>query len=401
MRFRIWPRTIRYQLLGGLVLLEALSLSLFGFFLVWHQQRAIHQRAEQRLAHQASSLVLQAVEGLGSDRPESSVAVSIRMMGEAPSVSSARITDLTGKVLYSSLGDPAKDPLTPGELVRIPSLALDRNSNKAVVFADGAGVWESVKPITFSGKPFGYAWVKTDRDWDLDQLRSTIQSTTIFGLIWVIASILLGWLLERSITRPLDVLNKGTKALMQLPDGPSFFPLPVVGKNEISDLIVAFNRMVASLEEQRSGLSDTLSLLDSMLANAPIGLAFFDSNNRFVRVNRVFSDATGLPLSRHLGRTLPEVMPASVARQLELTIQAVFTKDEPVRDVEVTAPSDQVEWPAMDLDCQCLPGSHRPQPGALGGPDRDGCQRTQAQRRGAAKDRKAGRYRQAGRLDRA
>ena len=42
------------------------------------------------------------------------------------------------------------------------------------------------------------------------------------------------------------------------------------------DLIEAFNRMVASIEEQRSGLNDTLSLLDSMLANAPIGLAFFD-----------------------------------------------------------------------------------------------------------------------------
>jgi hypothetical protein len=52
------------------------------------------------------------------------------------------------------------------------------------------------------------------------------------------------------------------------------FPLPVAVHNEIGDLIEAFNRMVASIAEQRSGLNDTLSLLDSMLANAPIGLAF-------------------------------------------------------------------------------------------------------------------------------
>jgi len=33
---------------------------------------------------------------------------------------------------------------------------------------------------------------------------------------------------------------------------------------------------VTSIDEQRAGLNDTLSLLDSMLENAPIGFAFFD-----------------------------------------------------------------------------------------------------------------------------
>ena len=82
-------------------------------------------------------------------------------------------------------------------------------------------------------------------------------------------------------------------------------------QNEIGDLIEAFNRMVASIAEQRSGLNDTLSLLDSMLANAPIGLAFFDRDCRFTRVNQVFADLTGVSLSRHLGRTLPELLPAT------------------------------------------------------------------------------------------
>jgi PAS domain S-box-containing protein len=98
--------------------------------------------------------------------------------------------------------------------------------------------------------------------------------------------------------------------------------------------------MVASIDEQRAGLNDTLSLLDSMLANAPIGLAFFDRRCRFVRVNRIFADTTGIPLSRHLGRTLPEVLPASVARQLESTIEGVFEKDAAVRDLEVAGSSE-------------------------------------------------------------
>ena len=85
-----------------------------------------------------------------------------------------------------------------------------------------------------------------------------------------------------------------------------------------------------------AGLNDTLSLLDSMLANAPIGLAFFDRRCRFVRVNQVFADMTGVSLSRHLGRTLPELLPQPVAQELENTVLRVFAAEEPVRNLELS-----------------------------------------------------------------
>jgi signal transduction histidine kinase len=106
--------------------------------------------------------------------------------------------------------------------------------------------------------------------------------------------------------------------------------------------------MVASLEEQRSGLNDTLSLLDSMLANAPIGLAFFDRRSRFVRVNEVFAGMTEVPLSRHLGRTLPELLPQPVAQQLEDIVLRVFAEEGPVRNMELSgnggSPSRPWTW---------------------------------------------------------
>ena len=105
--------------------------------------------------------------------------------------------------------------------------------------------------------------------------------------------------------------------------------------NEFGDLIQAFNRMVAALEEQRSGLNDTLSLLDSMLANAPIGLVFFDRQCRIVRVNQVFAEMTGVALSRHLGRTLPEVLPERIATRLEEAVRHVIEAEQPVHDLEL------------------------------------------------------------------
>ncbi len=148
--------------------------------------------------------------------------------------------------------------------------------------------------------------------------------------------------------------------------------------NEIGDLIEAFNRMVASIAEQRAGLNDTLSLLDSMLANAPIGLAFFDRRCRFVRVNQVFADMTGVPLSRHLGRTLPELLPQPVAQELENTVLRVFAAEEPVRNLELSGQGGGPQS-ALDLAGQRLSGANQPAAGALGGRHRAGRKRPQAQ----------------------
>jgi signal transduction histidine kinase/HAMP domain-containing protein len=340
MKIRAWPRSIRAQLLVGLVLLEALSLLLFGALLVRQQAHETLKRAQQRLEHQASSLAVQSQEALKAGQP-GNIIISVRMMGDAPSVNTAKVTDPQGKVLYVSTRTADDQPLRPGELAEIPKV----RENTAHFFALDKNSWESVKPIYNQGKLYGYAWITTDQSWDREQLNPILRSTAIFGVIWICASILLAWGLARSITRPLAELYRGTRALMRSPEGEAYFPLPVTVHNEIGELIEAFNRMVASIEEQRSGLSDTLSLLDSMLANAPIGLAFFDRRYRFVRVNRIFADITGIPLSRHLGRTLPEVLPASAAIPLERTVQDVFERDEPIRDLEVTGASEALGHP--------------------------------------------------------
>jgi PAS domain S-box-containing protein len=213
------------------------------------------------------------------------------------------------------------------------------------VFRFGGQRWEGVKAIYSGPTLIGYAWVEADRTWDSEQLVTVLQSTVSFGMIWAGASALLVLLMSRSISKPLGILQGGTRALMEGPEGSSRFPLPVTVENEFGDLIGAFNRMVASIEEQRSGLNDTLSLLDSMLANAPIGLVFFDRRCKIVRVNGVFASMTGVPLSRHLGRTLPELLPKAVAEKLEQAVLRVIALEAPVHDVELTGQAGKLNWP--------------------------------------------------------
>jgi len=318
-------------MLSGLVLVEALSILLFAGLLTRQQTREVHIRAEHRLAHQATSVALQAGEALQQGRP-AWVGYSVKMMGEAPSVAFVKVTDVAGNVLYASQGQPQQATLDPAERAQISRMS----HGEPRVFRFGGDRWEGVAPISAGGELRGYAWVESDLAWDHEQLDSILRATVVFGGIWIAASALLVLLMAHSITRPLGVLLRGTRSLMSSPEGSGHFPLPVTAHNEIGDLIEAFNHTVASLEEQRAGLNDTLSLLDSMLANAPIGLAFFDRGRRFVRVNQVFAAMTGVALDHFPGRTLPEVLPQPVAQQLEDTVMRVFAGKEALRDMELT-----------------------------------------------------------------
>ena len=337
---RWWPRTIRLQLLLGLVLLEALSIGLFAVVIIRLQGSEVRQRIAQRLTHQAASVALQASEAYRLQRPDL-VVPSLDMMGQAPSVSRAQITDPNGKVLYISHGNPAQTVLNSTERAQITKI----QPGKAVVFLAGGHLWEGVTPIYTGSELRGFAWVETDPAWDREQLRTVLHGTLIFGGIWIAASALLMFLMTRAISQPLALLHRGTRALMKSPEASGSFPLPVIVKNEFGELIEAFNRMVASIEEQRSGLNDTLSLLDSMLANAPIGLVFFDRKCRIVRVNEVFANMTGVRLSRHLGRTLPEILPEPAAQRVEAAVQRVIDMEVPVYDVELTGETGTLKWP--------------------------------------------------------
>jgi len=246
-------------------------------------------------------------------------------------VAHAKVTDPAGMVVAVSPGLASRTVLDPAEKEQI---FLIRGTN-ARVFTFGRDRWEALQPIYFGTTLAGYAWVESDRVWDSEQILIVVRGTFIFGLLWIVASSLLVWFISRSISRPLAILHAGTAALMKAPENSEGFPLPVDGDNEFTDLIEAFNGMVASIDEQRSGLNDTLSLLDSMLANAPIGLAFFDRRCRCVRVNHVFAKLIEVPVSRHLGKTLPELLPEPTGRQLEDAVGRVFSNESPEHEIEI------------------------------------------------------------------
>jgi PAS domain S-box-containing protein len=78
----------------------------------------------------------------------------------------------------------------------------------------------------------------------------------------------------------------------------------------------------------------SLALLDTLFASAPVGLAFWDRDLRYVRVNARLSELNRLPVEDHIGKTLAEVVP-DLADELEPRFRNVIGTGEPCSDLEM------------------------------------------------------------------
>ncbi len=327
------PRTIRGQLVAGLVLFELAVLAIFAGLLWREQSLELQSRVNRRLEYQASELAAQ-VQAAMEDGSQSSLRAVTMAVAHIPSVRSVLITDLQGRTLVSS--DPARVGalnLNPRERTFLHDLP------GASVFTPENDVHEVVAPVRAGGRLQALVWIYPDETADHLQMAALLRISLLCGLGAILACTLLATLIARSIARPLDRLARATRQIVREPENMRGYPLPVQSSNEIGDLTMAFNRMVASLEEQRAGLNDTLAILDSMLANAPIGFAFFDRKMRLVRVNQFMAEMNHLSINRHLGRPIGEVFSPTVVLRLEPAIEGVFETGVPVRDLEVAGDS--------------------------------------------------------------
>ena len=76
--------------------------------------------------------------------------------------------------------------------------------------------------------------------------------------------------------------------------------------------------------------------LQSLYQEAPIGLCSLDTNLRYIKINDWLATLNGLPIEKHLGRTLREVLP-DVAAGVEHQLRKVIETGEPIIDGRVQA----------------------------------------------------------------
>jgi PAS domain S-box-containing protein len=81
-----------------------------------------------------------------------------------------------------------------------------------------------------------------------------------------------------------------------------------------------------------------LAKLESLLAASPIGIAFFDRDLRYLRINDALAAVNGPAADDHIGRTVAEMLP-DLAPRLEPVLRRVFETGEPALNLELTRPT--------------------------------------------------------------
>lgn len=91
----------------------------------------------------------------------------------------------------------------------------------------------------------------------------------------------------------------------------------------------------ADAERATRDLEGTLARLDTLLEHAPVGFGFYDTELRYVRVNRPLAEMNGLSIEEHIGRPIAQVIP-EVWDSARPHYESVLETGEPVIDREVS-----------------------------------------------------------------
>jgi PAS domain S-box-containing protein len=313
-------RTIRSQLTIGFIILELAFTVCFSLLILETELREIHGRAERRIEQQVNLLAVMATDAI-IDKEDHRLTPMAQALEASTSVHFVRLTDPHGLPLLPSTGHIESSPLTAAERKQLPAPGQTLNSR---IFQNDEGNREAIHDIREGNALLGYAWVAENPSSEREEVGALVRITLLAGVLGALGCLLASALLARSITRPLHIVMNATRRLIRDPETKEGFPLQVAETNEAGELAQAFNLLVLSMAEQRSGLNDTLALLDSMLAHAPIGFAFLDRQGRFIRVNNFLVTGIRIERTTFLGQTAGELFGASEAKMIESRLAAVF-----------------------------------------------------------------------------
>jgi PAS domain S-box-containing protein len=103
-----------------------------------------------------------------------------------------------------------------------------------------------------------------------------------------------------------------------------------VHRAEVAAAAAQFNLLTASRARD-----EAVALLDTLVGGAPVGIAFFDTQLRYARVNRELARINGLSVEAHLGKTLTEALP-HMNPQVAIDLAEVLRSGVPVINIDVT-----------------------------------------------------------------
>ncbi|MBI3564774.1 MAG: response regulator [Elusimicrobia bacterium] len=282
---RLWPVSLRRQLIAGVALVHLLLMTVFVFDLVNRQRAFLTQLSldhtlglARTLAINSSSWVL-ANDVVGLEEIVGSVA-------RYPDLRYAMITDPEGKVLAHT------DPARVGSVADDPESRSLRSGARTfrVLRSDRASVDVAVPVLTADGDLVG--WARVGRGGA--QIAANLSAAWSSGVLYTLLAILTGSVFALLIGRRLA---SGLERLLafsgEIRDGRRDLRLTAEGDDEISRLGAGINEMLDALllvESEKSRLRD---FTESLIQTANVIFVQLDEDGRVRRLNQEAEKAVG------------------------------------------------------------------------------------------------------------
>lgn len=199
-------------------------------------------------------------------------------------------------------------------------LLLDTGRDEAALKANGEIAYLVRVPIgTRGGESFLGIVAAAPEELILAEARGLLRRNLLLGAALVLmaslGAVLFGW----RLTRPLRWL---TRAIASQPADGRGLDLPFDGRDEISDLARAFQRLSNELIQTTEAARQSEARLGALLATAPVGIMSVDREGTILSANDMIATLFGHELNRLVGGPIAQLIPPRLHERHE-----ALTKD--------------------------------------------------------------------------
>lgn len=174
------------------------------------------------------------------------------------------------------------------------ALSLGKANDKIVLKKDSADsnrVWIKNMPVHFEGEVVGDIYVESDIDSVYEQLNNINQIFIIGTAISLLITIVLGFFIARTITKPISDMRNQT---LEMSKGNYTQRVKIYGNDEIGELALSFNNLSKRVQEAQANTESEKRRLDSVITHMSDGVLATDRRGRVRIINEMALKMLGL-----------------------------------------------------------------------------------------------------------
>lgn len=167
------------------------------------------------------------------------------------------------------------------------ALSLGKANDKIVLKNDSSDsnrVWIKNKPVEYEGEVVGDIYVESDIDSVYEQLNNINQIFIIGTAISLLITIVLGFFIARTITKPISDMRNQT---LEMSKGNYTQRVKIYGNDEIGELALSFNNLSKRVQEAQANTESEKRRLDSVITHMSDGVLATDRRGRVRIINEM------------------------------------------------------------------------------------------------------------------